>query len=193
MVSKQDIAIFSGIFLLAVAVVVGVGGLSLDGTQEISGCSIPIVSGFISQCNSGVDPNDPVTRYNLETTIPISATDVNAVFSRKDFDYETEKRTLIPSLSTTSPSQNLAFGANQVSVGFQLENEDGETIADANRFIGEIQALSSEKVSFGVNNLEQGTYEVNYELSYRRDFELTEGKEITKTLTKTIRVPKNIG
>lgn len=164
------------------------GGINLDGTQESNiQCSIPIVNQFFDSCDT-----DVAEKYDLSTSISVSATDVNVVFEESEFDYRTDKASVLSLASFIGPDQNLAFGANQVELGFQLENSDGALVADGSKFIGELQALQNEEVKFSVDNLPTGDYTVKYRLEYNPDFEAFEGDTKVKTLEKNIRIPKRI-
>jgi hypothetical protein len=182
-------AVLTGSIVLAMAIFVfGSGAVALPGTGSTNYiCSVPVVSDYFDNCNSGV-----AERYDVSTSIRVEATDVNAVLDEGSFQYETEKTCTI-CLSMIGFSENLAFGgANDVTLDFQMVNSEGTLVADGSKYIGELGVLQGEEVSFGSDNRPSGMYTVKYELTYTPDFGVTEGVPQVKTLEKSIRVPKRI-
>lgn len=188
MVSFKDTVFFLSILIGSVVVLGSVAGASLPGTGSSNYvCSVPVVSDFVSNCGTEVEE-----KYDVSTSIRVEATDVNAVLNEGSFEYETSPASPW-SLSLIGFDRDLAFGgANDVELGFQLENSDGVTVADGSQYIGELGIIQSETVEFGVDNRPTGDYTVKYELSYKPDFGVDEGVEQVKTLEKEIRVPRRI-
>ena len=182
MVNSRDLAVTALVALGALAVFIGVGGIGLVGSSSIGICDIPVVSQFSSSCGTEV-----AQKYDVSTTVAIQATEQKAFLSESSFDYTTTKSGI--GLSFLSPDTNLAFGGVEDAIlNFNLL-KDGEVIADGNKYVGEMGILAREKVSFDVNNVEQGRYTVKYELRYDPGFG---GVRQTETLEENIRVPKVI-
>lgn len=186
MASAKDVAGFVGILLISSAVIFATGNVSLPGSASGNVlCDVPVVSDFVG-CSTDKGTE---RRYDLTTTVKASG--LSADVSLKDFSYQTEPSGF--GLSLLGPGQSLAFGGgNEVEIAFQLYDSDERLVADGSKFLGEVGTLSSKEATFRVNNLEPGNYDVNYRLSFKRDFELTESDTVTKTLEKDIRVPKRI-
>lgn len=175
-VSKSDAAILAGVFLILSVGVYAYSGFQIPGTDNK--VTNPVGEG----------------KHTLNTEIVLAASALgNADISQ--FKYETSTCQICLSFARTN--QLAAGGVNSVTIEHWLRDSEGNVrVHDvvslretSNSENDEIGAGQSKRVPFEYTNLEPGTYEVEYFVTWNPD--IWNIKDNKDRIVRNVEVPRN--
>lgn len=172
---QSDLILVAGLILLLGGAVVATGYVDLPGSNNID------VPG-----DGGEEP-----RYKLTTSIKTDGQIIQANLRESSFDYDTTECGAFGcgGLSFTE-TQLLAFGADNVEVKVELfrKGTEGESIkvAEANKYIGDIEWTETETVKQSFSNIQEGTYAVRYTLTGQGAYDLNQVKSFRVVVPETV-------
>lgn len=150
---KEYIALAS-IILGSGLAFVALGGLELAGTQASNGlCGIPGISST-SYCSASTQPSD---KYKLTNKVSVNR---NSIIETSH-QYKTAKASGLLFSFTGDELSILTEGKN-LKIDYYLR-EEGTLVASSTKRIGTVGTVETKDVTFS-NNVDSGTYEVEYVL-----------------------------